>query len=419
MMATGAEHDAHQDVRCADAEVELPKLAPSTVKLVYLDPPFNTGSTKRAKTRKGREESTFTDRWTSMDDYVVWLERILAASIRTLTEDGSIFVHCDWHASHHVRVLLDRLLGVDNFRNEIIWHYRRWTNASAGLQKLHQTIYYYSRSPAHRPNIPMVAYSPTTNLDQIWQARTRDADNVSIYASASGRTRNAGAKKGVPLGDVWEIPPLNPKAKERVGYPTQKPVVLLERILEIASEPGDLILDPCCGSGTTLVAAKRLGRSAIGIDSSDRAVEMTASRLENPVRSRSRILGGRDEFEHQSREFPERAKALDMLNAHAVQRNRRIHGYLSPSGLTALGLPDHWSVPVTFLAEPVNPQTLDDLEAIAADKEADALLLLAREDRMEEHEGRVIGSTWPVEPEDLVTVRASVQRWLKREVRAR
>ncbi|MFM6402275.1 DNA-methyltransferase, partial [Planktothrix sp.] len=100
----------------------------------------------------------------------------------------------------------------------------------------------------------------------------------------------ADPKKGVPLSDVWEIPYLNPKAKERVGYPSQKPILLLERIIELASNPGDLILDPFCGSGTTIMAAKLLNRSAWGIDISPDAVKISKDRLETSIKSESLLL---------------------------------------------------------------------------------------------------------------------------------
>ena len=385
------------------------------MRLIYVDPPFGTGSVRRVRERRTGVQSTFDDRWPTMADYLRWLRSVLEPAIATLADDGAIFVHCDSHASHHIRVLLDELLGPENFRNEVIWHYRRWTRAKSSLQRLHQTIYYYARTSAHKPNVPLVAYSPTTNLDQIWQARARNELNVSVYAEANGGPRNSGAKRGVPMGDVWEIPPLNPKARERVGYPTQKPLALLERILELGTAQGDLVLDPCCGSGTTLVAAKLLGRSAIGIDVSPRAVELTQARLASPVRSESKVLDGREAFQRRWAS-PEYLDTLELLSAHGVQRNRYIHGYLSPIGLTNLGFPSDWSVPVALVD--VEAEALDHwlkaVAAIAEKKSAHAALVLTKMD-LAASQGRIIAAPWPSTATEVEEVRRRVELWLRPE----
>jgi site-specific DNA-methyltransferase (adenine-specific) len=144
----------------------------------------------------------------------------------------------------------------------------------------------------------MVAYSPSTNADQILQRRVRDDRGKTVYErDANGDIVSSGAKKGVPLGDVWEIPYLNPKARERVGYPTQKPILLLERIISLSTNEGALVLDPFCGSGTTLVAAKLLNRRWFGIDISVDAVSLAEKRLTNPQRTSSMLMEkGRESY---------------------------------------------------------------------------------------------------------------------------
>jgi site-specific DNA-methyltransferase (adenine-specific) len=140
-------------------------------------------------------------------------------------------------------------------------------------------------------NSALVDYSATTNVDQILQRRTRDERGKSVYARhPDGSTVFDGNKRGVPLGDVWEIPFLNPKAKERTGYPTQKPLLLLERIINLVTDENDLVLDPFCGSGTAVVAAKLLNRRYIGIDTSTDAVTLTRERLQAPVRTESALM---------------------------------------------------------------------------------------------------------------------------------
>jgi site-specific DNA-methyltransferase (adenine-specific) len=404
------------EVKRGDAAKLLARVASESVDLAYIDPPFGTGLVRRARHRHTGATSEFRDRWGGLDDYLDWLRTLLVPAVESLRPTGALFVHCDWRASHHVRVLLDSVLGPANFRNEIIWHYRRWTAARSSLQRLHQTIYYYARSNAHKPSIPRVDYSPTTNLDQIWQTRSRNKNQVTTYAMDGQTPRNNGAKQGVPLGDVWEIPPLNPKARERVGYPTQKPLVLLERILTIASQPGDVVLDPCCGSGTTLVAAQLLGRQSIGFDISSKAVELTRARLASPIRSPSRILGGRQEFERRWKSADYRL-TLELLHAHAVHRNKYLHGYLSPTGLEKLDLPASWSVPVALVESP--PGGLEDwilhLNDIVVEKACDvALVLVSPWDKAPpatRQSDRIVTAPWPRTDLDVDSVRRCVQTW--------
>jgi len=222
---------------------------------------------------------------------------------------------------------LDKIFGETNFCAEIIWSYKRWSNAKKGLLPAHQTIYFYSKTERFTFNPIYTDYSAATNVDQILQKRQRNAQGKVIYATdAAGKTLFAGEKRGVPLSDVWEIPFLNPKAKERVGYPTQKPLLLLERIIEIASLPHDVILDPFCGSGTTLVAAKLLGRKAIGIDSSADAIDLTQQRLENPIKTESHLLEeGRQSYSHRE---PEVLAILSGLDIVPVPRNQAIDACL-------------------------------------------------------------------------------------------
>ena len=133
-------------------------------------------------------------------------------------------------------------------------------------------------------------------------------------------------KKGVPLSDVWEIPYLNPKAKERTGYPTQKPILLLERIIKLVTTKGDTVLDPFCGSGTTLVAAQILGRKFVGIDQSKDAVELAKQRLKNPIKTESELLKkGKEAYLNQD---PQILKILERLQIMPVQRNKGIDGFL-------------------------------------------------------------------------------------------
>ncbi|WP_298147671.1 site-specific DNA-methyltransferase [uncultured Acinetobacter sp.] len=263
-----------------------------SVDLVYMDPPFFTGKLFKGRAREDGASYLFSDIWGSWGEYYDFLYQRVVKCRRVLKNSGSIFVHCDRSANHIIRMMLENVFGRDSFQSEIIWTYKRWSNAKKGLMNQHQNILFFSKSKEFKWNQTLVEYSATTNLDQILQKRERDSSGTSVYArDKNGEVVYGGAKKGVPLGDVWDIPYLNPKAKERTGYPTQKPLVLLERIVGLVTDKGDVVLDPFCGSGTTLVAAQSLQRQYIGIDVSEEAVLLTEKRLSSPlVRTESKVL---------------------------------------------------------------------------------------------------------------------------------
>jgi site-specific DNA-methyltransferase (adenine-specific) len=282
---------ANSTIHLGDCLAVLPSIDSEIAQLVYLDPPFFTQKLHRLSPRDRAREFAFEDIWASQKEYGTFLLERLRELHRVLSPQGSLFLHCDRNAVHLARFLLDDIFGCENFRSEIIWHYRRWSNSQRGLLPAHQTILYYTKSNDYIFHEILTDYSTTTNVDQILQRRSRDEFNKSVYdRDEAGNVVSNGAKKGVPLGDVWDIPFLNPKAKERTGYPTQKPLPLLERIIEISTNPGDCVIDPFCGSGTTVVAAQALNRVGIGIDISEEAVELSRSRLMHSTRSNSRLM---------------------------------------------------------------------------------------------------------------------------------
>ncbi|MFH0940106.1 MAG: site-specific DNA-methyltransferase [Planctomycetota bacterium] len=308
--------------------LEILRAMPSAqVDLVYLDPPFFTQREHRMKTRDSATEFSFDDKWGSATEYTAFLDARLIELHRTLKPTGSIFFHCDKTASHIARLLMDNIFESDNFRAEIIWHYKRWSNSAKGLLPAHQSILFYSKTADYKFHTILTDYSLTTNVDQILQKRSRDKTNKSVYArDENGDVVYSGPKNGVPLSDVWTIPFLNPKAKERTGYPTQKPILLLERIIELVTDIGDLVLDPFCGSGTSLVAAKLFGRKGIGIDISAEACALSRKRIDDPIRTESQLLKvGINSYRNAN------ANALALLNGipHIpVQRNNGIDAFL-------------------------------------------------------------------------------------------
>ena len=306
---------------------KLKEIEANKVDLIYFDPPFFT-QRKHSLTNKDNSKTyEFYDKYNSIEEYLKLVENVLQESKRVLKNTGSVFLHCDKTASHNIRVVMDKIFGRENFQSEIIWSYKRWSNAKKGLLNAHQVIFFYSKTQDFKFNTLYTDYSATTNLDQILQDRERNENGKSVYKKdENGNVVLGKEKKGVPLSDVWEIPYLNPKAKERTGYPTQKPVLLLNQILNIVTEEGDLVVDPFCGSGTTCVSAKSLKRQFIGIDISKDAVELANSRLEEMVISESNLLNkGTNEYQEKTEK---ELAILQNINAFPVQRNSGIDGFL-------------------------------------------------------------------------------------------
>ena len=297
-----------------------------SVDLIYMDPPFYTQTVQKLSDKQGKQYS-FDDSWATIEDYVEHIRLRFKECRRVLKDTGSIFVHCDRNASHYLKIALDKVFGEGSFQSEIVWSYKRWSNSKKGLLNNHQIIFFYSKTANFKFNTMYTDYSETTNVDQILQDRVRDENGKSKYKTDDNGVVVMGqAKKGVPLSDVWEIPYLNPKAKERVGYPTQKPIILLEQIIKLVTDEGDLVLDPFAGSGTTLVAAKMLNRNYLGFDISKDAVELTNSRLEELVKTESILLKkGKRAYQN----LDENCLAvINSIDAVPVQRNSGIDGFL-------------------------------------------------------------------------------------------
>ncbi len=304
----------------------LKQIDGNSVDMIYLDPPFFTQKMQSLKDTQGTEYF-FGDVWNSREEYLDYMKVRVYELKRVLKDTGSIFLHCDEKASHYLRIILDDIFGEENFRSEIIWTYKRWSNSKKGLLPGHQTIFFYTKTNNYKFNIIYTEYSPTTNIDQILQERVRDNRGKAIYKhDDNGEVILSKEKKGVPMSDVWEIPFLNPKAKERVGYPTQKPIELLERIVRISTDVGDTVLDPFCGSGTTMVAAELVNRKGIGIDISRDAVEISENRLKNPYKTESRLL--KSGIESYKTKSDVDSAILNQLDCDVVQRNKGIDGFL-------------------------------------------------------------------------------------------
>ncbi len=263
----------------------LKKIESETVDMIYLDPPFFSNRNYEVIWGDKGEIRSFQDRWAGgIEHYIAWLKERVEQMHRILKPTGSFFLHCDWHANAEIKVeILNKIFGSSNFQNEIIWSYKRYTAASKRFQNLHDTIFWYSKSKKHIFNEQREAYGENSGKKDShykkdekgnwfrWQKR-KNKEPYKVYLSDGRR-----------VGDVWEMSIINASAKERIGYPTQKPEKLLERIISCSTNEKDLILDPFVGGGTTIAVAEKLNRKWIGIDQSVQAVKVTDLRLQKDL----------------------------------------------------------------------------------------------------------------------------------------
>jgi len=217
----------------------------ASIDLIYVDPPFNTGKTQSAIAGE------YDDAWETTQEWLNWFRPRLERTLPKLKPTASLLIHTDWRTTHHVRLLLDELLGEDRFVNHLIWKYGLGGSSPRRFARKHDDILFYCIDPdAYYFEPPMVPATSNRMKGQLKKAT-----------------------------DVLDIPTLNNMASERVGYPTQKPLALLQLLIGACCPPGGTVLDPCCGSGTTLVAAKVLSRHAIGFDQNPDACEIARERL--------------------------------------------------------------------------------------------------------------------------------------------
>ena len=270
----------------------------ASVDLIYLDPPFNSNRTYEAPIGSEAAGAAFKDSWTlndikqewhndiadqnlslyraieaseqthssSMKAYLIMMAVRMIEMKRVLKSSGSIYLHCDPTASHYLKMMMDSVFGIDNFQNEIIWYYKNVSRGKKKFAKAHDIIFWYSNSDNFLFNRDEVLVPFESKMTE-WRYKKGEQSNKKM-------------PKGKTLDDVITMPSLNTMSKERLGYPTQKPLALLEYIVSASSNQGDLVLDPFCGCATTCVAAENLGRKWIGIDISPKAAELVKERLQ-------------------------------------------------------------------------------------------------------------------------------------------
>jgi len=329
-------------IYCGDCLDQLRKLPDACVDLIYIDPPFNSNRNYEVFWGETKEKRAFEDRHESTRAYIDYMRPRCVELARVLKKTGSFYYHCDWHASHYVKVMLDQILGENSFLNEIVWRRTNSRTEDDQWPRLHDTIFAFTGGGKYTYHALTLAgetaKAPHTLItapdgrkyntkDLTGPGLTKDGESGRVWRgfnpSAFGRhwgythsqldewdaagrihwPKNKGAAGGFPrlfdetpfdpaarmvqVGSVWtDIDRLNQTAKERLGYPTQKPLALLERILNASSNPNDIVLDGFCGCGTALVAAHNLGRQWIGIDISPTACRVMAKRLKDVCKLR-------------------------------------------------------------------------------------------------------------------------------------
>ncbi len=244
-------------------------LADGCCDLIYLDPPFSSGSVRTLS----RSAARYDDRWRGgIKSYLAFMMPRLQACHRLLATGGTLYVHLDYRAAHYIRIQLDTIFGEKNFLNEIVWHYRTGGVSRQWFGRKHDTILVFAKKlGSHTFHVIREGVFRTDGLN-------RDDDGRPYKSTKKGRLYFHA--DGPALTDVWDLPFLSTVSLERTAWPTQKPLALLERIIRASSDPGDLVADFFCGSGTTLVAAAKLGRRWLGCDVSPEAVRIARSRLE-------------------------------------------------------------------------------------------------------------------------------------------
>jgi len=316
---------------CGNCEKVMNDFTSESVDLIYLDPPFSSNRNYVGFWQKTGEKLVFDDHWEAgVKGYIDWLTPKIEECRRVLKPNGSLYLHCDWHANAHIRIMLDKIFDVKNFRNEIVW---KRTNSvksqTSGFGKQYDVIFLYSKSDEitfnmikKKPNEEYLRSFRHDDQDGRGKYQTVALDNKTtvggfadmkeyewrgakarwIYSSENMdkwwkerkiyTTRNRKYRlkhylseaKGPPISDLWmgnEIAPLQGGSLEKLGYPTQKPEALLERIIKASSNEGDIVLDPFCGCGTAIAVAAKLNRNFIGIDESRLACKVMDNRLKN------------------------------------------------------------------------------------------------------------------------------------------
>jgi site-specific DNA-methyltransferase (adenine-specific) len=397
-------------------------LQDSFVDLIYLDPPFNSkknynllfrnekGNRSDAQIRAFHDtwkwdlnaERTWTEIISNMGPSVVNLLSALRQNLgtnsilaylvmmaprlkelhRVLKPSGSLFLHCDSTSSHYLKLLMDAIFLPIHFRNEIIWCYRQGGRSDKYFPRKHDTIFFYTKSN-----------NWTFNSDNVripYHGNGGYQTSGKGVVNQNGRTYHPNPDGKIPE-DWWDIPAIPPMSKERIGYPTQKPIELLERIINACSDEGDIVLDPFCGCGTTIVAAEKLNRNWIGIDITHLAITLVKTRLEQyfgPRLSKYEIIGAPIDTDgakqlasHDRYQF--QWWALGLIGARPLDNNKRgpdggVDGYIYFHNELQSSIVG--KIVIQVKSGKVNPTTIRELATVRRQQNADISVLLTLEE---------------------------------------
>lgn len=391
---------------CNDNLERLLALPDSSVDLIYLDPPFFSNRVYEVIWGDEAEVRSFEDRWAGgIQNYIDWMKPRLVELHRVLKPTGSLYLHCDPNASHYLKMALDTVFGFTSFRGEITWQRTATHNDAKRWSPIADQILYYGKSSTVTWNSLYAEHSdayiadkyrhddgdgrrymldnmrspqPRPNLTYDWKGhephpngwaysretmKRLDAEGRIWYPNSKAKRprlkRYLDEMKGRVVGNVWtDIAPINSQARERLGYPTQKPEALMKRLIEASSNPGDVILDPFCGCGTTIAVADRLKRKWIGIDISPTAMEIMRRRLWNQARIVPTIV-----------DMPDSEESLRRLKPFEFQNwvVNALNGTHSPKKSGDMGIDGFWfftkdPIQVKQSQHPVGRNVVDNFE---------------------------------------------------------
>jgi len=295
-------------IYCGDNLIMLKEIPSGSVDLIYIDPPFNSNRNYEVFWGDTQEKRAFSDRFGDAKAYLDYMRPRIMELYRVLKKTGSFYYHCDWHASHYVKIMLDEVFGFNNFQDEIVWRRTFNVGSSKALAKKFpistDSIFYYVKSANYTFNTERRRYAESAlkrydKVDEkgrfMWVPLKTVSEKRLKELRESGEIREGkdlkyprykkyfDPVKGPVVDNLWDdigqLPTREKFEAERIGYPTQKPLALLERIINVSSNPGDIVLDAFCGCGTTLAASQKLNRKWIGIDISPTACRVMSQRL--------------------------------------------------------------------------------------------------------------------------------------------
>lgn len=250
---------------CGDNLEILATMEKESVDLIYIDPPFFSNRYYEIIWGDEAEIRSFEDRWEGgINVYIDWMKERVIELHRVLKPTGSMYLHCDWHAGHYLKVMMDEIFGANNFQNEIVWCYKTGGASKRRFGRKHDTIFFYTKTSQY-------TFNPQKEKSYMMHEYG--------FKKSDFQKDDKGQYSWVIAKDWWEIPAIGSATKERLGYPTQKPEALLEKIVKASSNEDDVVLDVFCGCGTALVIAQSWGRRWIGIDISPSAIALIKKRL--------------------------------------------------------------------------------------------------------------------------------------------